>query len=100
MSDEMTSRTIKVNKELIEQAEKLFYELGLDTESAFEVFLHSALKQMGVSLEFKLYIPNAETIAALEEAERISRDPNTKRYSSASEMLAEIMAEIGDHADV
>jgi hypothetical protein len=33
---------------------------------------------------------------ALEEAERISHDPNTKRYNSFSEILAEIEAEIRD----
>ena len=38
--------------------------------------------------------PNAETIAAMEEADRISRDPSTKRYNNFSELLAEVQDEV------
>ncbi len=37
--------------------------------------------------------PSAETIAALEEADRIIRDPNVKAYTDIDEMFAELRAE-------
>ncbi len=37
--------------------------------------------------------PNAETIAALEEADRIIRDPNVKAYTDLDEMFAELRDE-------
>ncbi len=37
--------------------------------------------------------PSEETIAALEEADRIARDPNAKRYATAKELFAELRAE-------
>lgn len=37
--------------------------------------------------------PNKETIAALEEADRISRDPSAKTYSNLDEMFEELRAE-------
>lgn len=40
------------------------------------------------------FVPNDETIAAMEEARMLVRDPDTKRYSSFGEIVAEIDAEI------
>lgn len=37
---------------------------------------------------------NAETIAAMEEANKIICDPNTKRYSSFEELVAEVQNEV------
>ncbi len=37
--------------------------------------------------------PTPETIAALEEADRIIRDPNVKAYTDIDEMFAELRAE-------
>lgn len=37
--------------------------------------------------------PNVETIAAIEEAEQLANDPNTKRYKSVDELFKELDAE-------
>ena len=42
------------------------------------------------------YTPNAETIAAIEEAEQLLNDPNAKRYATYAELVAEIEAEIDE----
>jgi hypothetical protein len=39
--------------------------------------------------------PNAETIAAMKEADRISRDPSTKMYTNVKDLFAELSV----HAD-
>lgn len=39
-----------------------------------------------------IYTPNAETIAAMLEAEQIANDPSVKRYSDVEEALAELKA--------
>ena len=38
----------------------------------------------------KYETPNAETIEAIKEVQRLKKDPNKKTYNSLSEMLAEI----------
>jgi len=38
------------------------------------------------------HIPNAETIAAMEEADRIVADPNRKRFKSVAEIIADLEA--------
>ena len=37
--------------------------------------------------------PNAETIAAIEEAEQLLKDPNTKKYTSVEELIEDLNAE-------
>jgi hypothetical protein len=39
------------------------------------------------------HVPNAETIEAMREAERIARDPSAKKYATAEELIAELRAE-------
>lgn len=37
--------------------------------------------------------PNAETVAAMEEAEQMLKDPNTKKYSSVEELFEDLEAD-------
>jgi DNA-damage-inducible protein J len=37
-----------------------------------------------------LNTPNAVTLAAMQEAERLAKDPNAKRYSDVEEALREL----------
>jgi DNA-damage-inducible protein J len=91
---ETTNLTIRMDKELKEQAERLFSELGMNMTTAFIVFVRQAVRQGKIPFEISLNNPNAETRAAMEEARRISRDPDTKRYSSFDELVAEIRNEV------
>lgn len=91
---ETTNLTIRIDKELKEQAEQLFSELGMNMTTAFNVFVRQAVRQGKIPFEISLNVPNAETLAAMEEADRISSDPNEKRYSSFEELVAEVQNEI------
>ena len=42
------------------------------------------------SPEFEHEVPNAETIAAMLEAERIAKDPNVKHYRDLDELFADL----------
>lgn len=89
-----TNLSIRIDKELKDRAEQLFGELGMNMTTAFNIFLRQAVRQGRIPFEISLNTPNAETIAAMEEAVRLSRDPNAKRYSNFEELLAEIRHEI------
>ena len=43
--------------------------------------------------DLKGHEPNEETIAAMEEAERIARDPGAEKYTDVKKMFAELRAE-------
>ena len=83
---ETTNLTIRMDKELKKQAEQLFSELGMSMTTAFIVFARQAVRQGKIPFEVSLNVPNAETIAAMAEADRISRDPKAKRYSTLEEL--------------
>lgn len=91
---ETTNLSIRIDKELKEQAEQLFSELGMNMTTAFNIFVRQAVRQGKIPFEISLNIPNAETIAAIEEANKISRDPKAKRYSSFEELVAEVQNEV------
>ncbi|MDD3269021.1 MAG: type II toxin-antitoxin system RelB/DinJ family antitoxin [Syntrophomonadaceae bacterium] len=91
---ETTNLSIRMDKELKEQAEQLFSELGMNMTTALNIFVRQAVRQRKIPFEISLNVPNAETITAIEEANRISRDPNAKRYASFEELVADVKNEV------
>lgn len=81
---------IRIDEDLKKQAMELFGQLGTDLSSATNMFLKQCVLRGG--FPFSVELPNykPEVIEAMEEAKRISRDPNTKRYASFSEALEDV----------
>lgn len=91
---ETTNISIRMDVELKKQSEKLFNELGMNMTTAFNIFLRQAVRQQRIPFDVALETPNAETIAALEEAERISRDPSVNGYTDVNIMIKELLADV------
>ena len=77
-------------KKLKNQATELFSQLGMDMYSAMNIFLRQCVMRGG--LPFDVVVPQykPEVIKAMEEAKRISKNPNTKRYSSVSDAMEDL----------
>jgi DNA-damage-inducible protein J len=56
---------------------------------AMTMFLRQAIRTQGIPFEISR-IPNAETVAAMKEAEIIARDPNVKGYTNLDELLRDL----------
>lgn len=82
---------IRIDEELKRQATELFGQLGIDMSSAVNMFLKQAVLCRG--LPFKVELPQykPEVIEAMEEAKRISRDPNVRHYTDVKQMFKEIL---------
>jgi DNA-damage-inducible protein J len=89
-----TNISIRMDVELKKQAEQLFSELGMNMTTAFNIFLRQAVRQQRIPFDVALGIPNAETIAAMEEADRISRDPSVKSYTDVEQMMKELLSDV------
>ena len=78
---------IRIDTTIKEEATVLFSRLGLDMSSAVNIFLRQCLLRGG--LPFSVEVPkyNEETLAAMEDAKRISRDPDIQGYSSINELF-------------
>ena len=83
---------VRIDEELKKQSMELFAQLGIDMSSAMNMFLKQCVMRGG--LPFAVEIPQyrSEVLEAMEEARRISKDPNTKRYSSLAEALEDLDA--------
>lgn len=82
-----TPTQIRIDADIKKQATALFNELGLDMSSAVNLFLHQCVLRGG--LPFNIEMPNysQRTLDAMNEARRISRDPDVKGYASMDELL-------------
>ena len=84
---------IRIDENLKSQATELFNQLGLDMSSAINVFLRQSVLRGGLPFSVELPRYKSEVIEAMEEAKRISRDPNIKSYTDVSQMFKEILAD-------
>ena len=89
-----TNLNIRTDKDVKESAAILFESLGLDMSTAVNLFLRQALRVNGIPFEIKAEVPKPETLAALEELKEARMDKNKKTYSSFSEILAEVSADV------
>lgn len=86
---ESTNVSIRMDVQLKKQAEELFADLGLNMTAAMTMFLRQAVRTQGIPFEVSR-VPNAETIAAMKEAELIARDPNVKGYTDLDELFRDL----------
>lgn len=77
---------IRIDAEIKKQATDLFNDLGLDMSGAVNLFLHQCVLRGG--LPFSVEIPHysQRTLDAMNEARRISRDPDVRGYTSMDEL--------------
>ena len=85
---------VRTEPEIKERAENLYKSMGVSLTDAINMFLYKSLDYRGLPFELCREIPNAETIAAMKEAEDITsgRTPS-KSYSSFKDMLDDALAD-------
>lgn len=86
----MANLTISMSAEDKAGISKFCEATGFTISSLFNVFTKAVLRERRIP--FTIFMPeqpNAETIAAMEEGERIARDPNVKGYTF-DELMAEL----------
>jgi DNA-damage-inducible protein J len=86
-----TNVSIRMDTSLKQQAEDLFSDLGLNMTSAMTIFLKQAVRIQGIPFEVTR-VPNAETVAAMKEAERIAVDSTAKGYTDLDTLFRDLKA--------
>ncbi len=79
---------VRIDSEIKEQASKLFDSLGLDMSSAVNLFLHQCILRGGLPFSVELPQYSTDTLEAILEAKRISRDTSVKGYKTLEELKA------------
>lgn len=81
-----TPTQIRIDADIKKQATALFNELGLDMSSAVNLFLHQCVLRGGLPFNVEMPRYSQHTLDAMNEARRISRDPDVKGYTSMDEL--------------
>ncbi|MBR0462002.1 MAG: type II toxin-antitoxin system RelB/DinJ family antitoxin [Erysipelotrichaceae bacterium] len=94
MSNYDSSLTVRTNSRVKKSAKELYADLGLDLSTAINVFLRKSVECGGFPFEVRKKVPNERLMAAIKEADDILDGKiEAKRYSSAKEMLEDVMRE-------
>lgn len=83
-----TNLNIRTDKDIKEQADQIFSELGLNMTTAINMFLRTTIRENGIPFSLKLDTPNVETVAAIEEGRRIALDSGVKSYKTMDDLKA------------
>ena len=79
---------VRIEPDLKLSAETTLKQLGLSTTDAINIFLRQVTLTGGIPFAIKLPKPNAETIAAMEEARKISK--TGKGFSNVDDLMKEL----------
>ena len=84
--------TIRMDKNVKEQADKLFNELGFSLSTAFNIFARQAIREQSIPFIISKHQPNATTLAAIEEVQMMKDNPSIgKSYDNVDEMMEELL---------
>jgi len=89
-----TNINIRMDEDLKREFDALCNDLGLTMTSAFTVFAKTVVRRHGIPFEITMDVPNADTISALQDVRHMRRNPHKKTYSSFSELLHEVEADV------
>lgn len=88
------STNINLDPDLKKAAQELFSDFGLDLTTAVTLFLKQSVREQAIPFEIRRNVPNAETIAAMDEYYEMRAHPEKyKRYSSFKEAMNEVLAD-------
>lgn len=88
------STSISIDADVKAQAQELFADFGLDLSTAINIFLRQSIRENCIPFTIQREVPNADTVAAMKEAEEMEKNPDAyKRYGSFSDLLREVEAD-------
>ena len=84
--------TLSIDADVKKDAQELFSDFGLDLSTAVGMFLRQSVREQRIPFEVKRDVPNAETLAAIEEAKEMEAHPERyKGYFSFKDVLNEVL---------
>ena len=82
-----TPTQIRIDKNVKEQANALFANLGLDMSSAVNMFLRQCILRGGLPFAVEMPQYNQETLDAMIEARKISKDSSVPGYNNMADLI-------------
>ena len=90
---EATNINIRMEKNLKNQAESLFSELGMNMTTALNIFVRQSVREGKIPFEISLNTPNTDTIEAIREVQEMKKNPSLgKAYTDVDKMMKDLLA--------
>ena len=87
----MANMTISLDNSTKERFTRFCDDVGLSASSVINVYIKTVVRENRIPFIIEgTNIPNAETIAAMEEGDRIARDPNWPTYTDLDKMWEDL----------
>ncbi len=88
----MTNITMRMDEDLKLQLQELVSNLGMDMTTFFTLSAKQAIREQGLPFDVTMNVPNAETLAAIEEVKQMKKNPSiAKAYTDVDEMMEELL---------
>lgn len=81
-----TNLNIRTDKEIKNQAEEIFNELGLHMTTAINMFLRTAVREYGIPFELKLDVPQETAAEVALESKKMLTDLSECKSSNEETM--------------
>lgn len=85
-----TPTQIRIDEVTKKQAVELLEGLGINLSDAVNMFLKQVILRGGIPFDVRYPEFKPEVIEAMEEARKISRDPNVKGYTDIEELFEDL----------
>ena len=87
------STSISIDADVKAQAQALFADFGLDLSTAINIFLRQSIRENCIPFAIQREVPNADTIAAMREADDMVNHPEQYETFNSMEDLKKALEE-------
>ena len=87
-----TNINIRMDSDLKRQFEAFCGDMGMSMTTAFNIFAKKVVREYRIPFEIGAEVPNAETMEAIQEVQRMKADPSIgKTYDDVDRMMEDLL---------
>ena len=87
-----TMVNFRMDSELKKSMEKICSDMGMSMTTAFNIFAKKVVREYRIPFEIGAEVPNAETMEAIQEVQRMKADPSIgKTYDDVDQMMEDLL---------
>ena len=84
---------IRIDPQVKSDVEAVYAQYGMSITDAINIFLYTSRNIGGLPFDLRPSVPNAETLEAIEEVNRMKKDPSLgKAYTDVDQMMKELLS--------
>lgn len=88
----MANINVRIDNKVKENAEAVFASLGITPTAAISLFYNQVIRTNSIPFELKADIPNQKTLLALNEVEKMEKNPEKfKGYNSVDSLMEDLL---------